>query len=137
MKIDTEAAIRGYVDRARKVGPGDDEFHGLIELGGAGVPLLIEEIRKSENTSIRAFLIHVLWQYRPREEATFELLAQMLFDSEADVWKEALDGFVAIGGPRAVDWLKLSRTRMAHDDYDRWQDRLEWIDEALERLSTQ
>ena len=48
-------------------------------------------------------------------------------DAEARVWKEALDGLVAIGGSDALDAIRQARDRAKGK-------KAEWLDEAIGQI---
>ena len=63
------------------------------------------------------------------------LLGSALADSADSVWKEALDGLVAIGGPEALQALRQARARLTTDARD--SNKREWIDEAVDQINEQ
>jgi len=116
---------------ALKAEGGDDAFFGLLHLGTAAIPLLIDEAEMPENRPILPSLVEVIWQTRSSQAIPF--LSKALRDPEPEVWKSALDGLVTIGGPDAVRAL-----RIAIDDIEREPSRnevsKEWLCEALEQI---
>lgn len=123
-------ALAEYLERMRAE-DSDDAFHGLLELGSEAVPLLIAEAAKPEAKSIRARLVEVIWQYRDRRSIDF--LGQALSDPKPEVWKQALDGLVAIGGREAAAWVKKTQERLARAEVRNGLS-AEWLSEALEQI---
>jgi HEAT repeat protein len=114
-----------YIGRLR--GPdGEDAYHSLIEADDAVVPLLIEAFGVQKDMNVRAELVEIVWQHRLPETVGF--LARALDDPAPEVWKSALDGLVALGGPSAVQALERARERAQPGD------KADWIEEALEQI---
>jgi len=109
-------------------------FFGLIEAGPDAVRLMIAAFDEPENCAVRADIVRCLWQCRRPEALGF--LTGALHDAEPAVWKEALDGIVALGGGEAIRILEAAHARLPAD---RPQSGItaEWIDEALEQLREQ
>jgi HEAT repeat protein len=131
MPVNTDALI-GYLELMRGNDP-EHAFFGLLHLGSEAVPLLIAEAARPENESIRPQLVEVIWQYR--DPRAIEFLGQALSDPEPEVWKEALDGLVAIGGQESAAWLKQTQDRLARGEVDNGLT-ADWISEALEQIET-
>jgi hypothetical protein len=51
-----------------------------------------------------------------------------LDDSDPGVWKEALDGLIALGAPAALNVVRQSRVSAKVE-------KAEWLDEAIEQIS--
>lgn len=81
---DQASLIAFYLEQFRQ-GHGDDAFHGLLELDHAALRDLAQTFQTSTDTSMRAFLLNVIWQHRQPSE--IPLLAESLFDSEPKVWQ--------------------------------------------------
>src|SRR5262245_40284300 len=101
-----EETVAYYLERLRQ---GDDEeaFFGLIESHSRVVPVLIEAFATEKDRVVRAQIIQYIWQHRRPDTVPF--LAHVLHDPEPAVWKEALDGLVAIGGDGALQALQAAR----------------------------
>src|SRR5690349_21810228 len=97
MPVNSEA-LSHYLELLR-AGDSENAFFGLLELGEEAVPLLIAEAVKPANHAIRAKLVEVIWQSRSPNAIHF--LGESLGDPDPAVWKQALDGLVAIRGPEA------------------------------------
>ncbi len=113
-------------------GQDEDAFFGLIEADPAVLPVLIEAFAKDENRTIRAQIVQCIWQHRRRD--TIGFLAEVLNEPEPGVWKEALDGLVAIESTEAIQALQAARTRAISEPAQRGGITVEWIDEALEQV---
>ena len=74
-------------------------------------------------------LIHCLWQYRDRAAAP--TLGSALWDADDQVWKEALDGLVTLGGVEAERVLLDTRDARVGDET---RVKGEWLEEAIEQL---
>jgi HEAT repeat protein len=129
MSANTDA-LSEYLELMR-TGDWEQAFFGLLDLGNEVVPLLIAEAARAENKPIRAGLVEVIWQHR--DARSIEFLGQALSDPEPEVWKQALDGLVAIGGEQATVWLKTAQERLARGEIRNGLS-AEWISEALEQL---
>lgn len=119
-------AIRDYVRQALRDGFTDREFFGLRELGEAAIPELIEQFRISEEQRIRVNLVQVLWQ--TRSKSTLPFLLSLLNEPDDEIWNEALDGIVAIGGPEAKSQLAYQLSLSSGE-------RRERIEEAFTQMS--
>jgi hypothetical protein len=125
-------AVCYYLERMR-TGDTEDPFFGLLDLGPRALPLLIAEANKIENRPIRAMLVEVIWQYRSPEAIDF--LGEALSDPDPRVWKQALDGMVAIGGPAAIRWIRTTAERVASGAIRNGLS-ADWLSEALEQVGT-
>jgi len=68
-------------------------------------------------------LLEVIWQHR--QQWVIPLLGEALLDAHPRVWRQALDGLVALGSPAAVAALR--RARVHRDDVEFRR----WVDEAI------
>jgi hypothetical protein len=124
---DEASAIACYLERFRQ-GHGHDAFHGLLELEHAALPDLAQAFQASADTSMRAFLLNVIWQHRQSSE--IPLLAEALFDREPEIWREAMDGLVTFACPESVQALHRAKTR--HFTNDRGEQLfIEWLEETI------
>lgn len=128
--VDAREYVADYIERLRQ---GDeDAFHALIEADASVLPLLIEQFHKEGNRMTRARIVECIWQHR--NPAMVDFLASALLDPVPEVWKQALDGLVAIGGARSIHALqqaKLAPSSLASTPHGITA---EWIDEALDQL---
>jgi HEAT repeat protein len=105
----------------------ESAYHALIEADDMIVPYLIERYHTEQNEETRAALVEIIWQHRLPE--TIGFLVTVLDDKNPAMWKNALDGLVAIGGQPAIDAILLAQQRLQSD-----RQRLEWLNEALEQI---
>ncbi|MBI5359450.1 MAG: HEAT repeat domain-containing protein [Planctomycetes bacterium] len=106
--MDNSTAIRNYIDQFRE-GNRNEAFHGLLELSHDVLPELIAIFRNEQDVQFRAFLAEVTWQHR--EPSVIPFLGEILNDPEPLIWKEALDGLVALASVPALDALRAARSR--------------------------
>jgi HEAT repeat protein len=104
-----------------------DAFHALIEAPKQIVPLLVEAYHKRTRSSMRAAIVEVVWQFRDPGAVPF--LAAALRDDSEEIWRQALDGLVAIGGGGALDALRGHRGGLPARG-----EKAEWIDEAIGQI---
>lgn len=110
-------------------GNSDNAFHCLIETDGWVIPKAIATFHAEADPEIRSELVRIICEYR--RPGTIDFLAQALSDSSESVWKESLDGFVAIGTEESMASLRSCRDRFLDDPV-----RLRWIDEAIDQIET-
>jgi hypothetical protein len=87
----TKEAVEYYLEQLRA---GRAPFFDLLELGAIAIPELVDAYRAEADGGYREFLVEVIWQYRDPSAIPFP--AEALRDDAADVWKEAIDGLVAM-----------------------------------------
>jgi HEAT repeat protein len=121
--------IAYYLERYRE-SDADSAFHGLLELDHVALPELAAEFRAATDTRLRVFLLGVIWQHR--QQSVIPLLAEALLDSEPRVWREALDGLVALASPASLAALRAARTRHFTKQHDAEEFR-RWLEEAIEQ----
>ena len=107
----------------------DDAFHTLIEADSAILPMLIQQFRARTYGADRTRIIEVIWQHR--DKATIPFLASALNDPHSDVWKQALDGLVTIGGIESHNALVSFCSDIAVDN-----ERRLWAEEAIGQIQT-
>lgn len=121
------SAIAFYIEQYRE-GQSDDAFHGLLELDNGVLHELTQAFHESTDTSMRAFLLNVIWQHR--QASVIPLLAEALFDRDSDVWKEAIDGLVTLNSPESLQALRRARMRQFTNDREGQRYR-EWLEEGI------
>lgn len=124
---DFAAQVADYLHLYRQ-GDRDAAFFGLLEADHEVLPELIAAFRAEPDSRVRAFLVEVIWQYR--EPSVVPFLGEALRDSEAVVWRQALDGLVTFASPAALEVLR-SASRSATDEFSGW------LDEAIEQVEQQ
>jgi hypothetical protein len=130
---DNAAIVAYYLMRFRE-GDVDAAFHGLLDQEHAILPDLAEAFRVSTDASLRVFLLNVIWQHR--QQSAVPVLAEALFDSQPEIWKEAMDGLVALASLQSLEALCQARSRTFEVDRDRLQF-CEWLEEAIEQTQAQ
>lgn len=124
---DLREYVRYYV--ARLAGSdAEDAWHALVEAGPDAVPFVEDAFATVESPDVKVALLQVVSQWRSADATRF--LSHQLGDPAADIWKAALDGLVATGGPTVLDLLRSTRARTASE-------RAEWIDEAIRQITDQ
>lgn len=122
-----------YLEMFRR-GDVEDAFHGLLEIDREILPELIDVFRVSKDVSVREFLVEVIWEYR--EKSVIPFLGEALRDSEPRVWRQALNGLVALASSAALDVLQAARIqefpkRRDNENFHRW------LEEAIEQAETE
>jgi HEAT repeat protein len=105
-------------------------YHSLIELGPAVLPELASRFAEARDIGFRAALVELA--RRVRSPDALPLFASALQDDSPEVWKEALDGLVALASPAAIVLLEeaMDRTPPGRTEVSEWQS---WIQEALQQ----
>jgi HEAT repeat protein len=107
----------------------DDEPN--YDFGEKALPYFIAAFMAENCPERRELLIRVIWQFRT--PAVLPALAIALNDPSVEVWKNALDGLVAIGGDQARRILIDAGAKAAAIQAE--AEKLEWINEALTQLT--
>jgi hypothetical protein len=112
-------------------GPGVEyALCGLTSLPPEAIPLVAEAYHRETKPRRRRWLIHALWQFR--DSAALSTLAVALGDGDDQVWKEALDGVVTLGGADALRVLEEARDGLPSEGDS--SVRRAWIDEAIQQV---
>jgi HEAT repeat protein len=128
-----EARIAWYLDRLRN-GERSDVFFDLIGLGPTALPILIDAFHKETERSVKAYILNAIWEYR--SPVSIPVLAEALNDPEPEVWKQALDGLVAMKSREALNVLNAAKLRRLERDTEAVEFR-SWLDEAIDQLAEQ
>lgn len=108
-------------------------FFYLLDLPRAALPLLFRELDLPANRRIAPEILRGLWE--SRDPRVVDRLGQALHDSDPRLWKEALNGLVAIAGPASLSCLRETRDLIAtRGTLPNGLD-LAWVDEAIEQAS--
>lgn len=107
----------------------ENAFHTLLEADKSILPVLIRQFTDHANGADRSRIIEVIWQHR--DKATIPFLASALNDPHSDVWKQALDGLVTIGGIESHNALVSFCSDIAVDN-----ERRMWAEEAIGQIQT-
>jgi hypothetical protein len=120
---------RRYLDRMDD--PTWDAEDPRMDFGVGALPYFVAAFGKENVPERRARLVRVIWQFRDR--VALPTLAIAVNDPSSDVWKEALDGIVTLGGPQAVTILEEARAAIvAAPEKD---ERISWLDEAIRQVT--
>jgi hypothetical protein len=129
-----------YIKRLR--GPeSESAYHSLIEADDVIIPTLIDAFRTEKDTAIRSELVEIIWQHRSFD--TIGFLSEAIKDPSPDVWKNAMDGLVALACPKSLDVLRSVRTRAfpkerQTEEFQRWlKEAIEQADERMKSDKTQ
>lgn len=125
--LNPSPVVAFYLERFHQ-GDWDNAFHSLREQDHAILPELSELFRESTDTSLRLFLLHVIWQHR--QPSVIPLLAEALHEPVAEIWKEAMDGLVALATAESLSALRQARARSFGANHER-QRFNEWLEEAI------
>ncbi len=123
--------IAYYLERYRQDDT-ENAFCGLTEMNHEALPELIAEFRAATDADLRAFLINVIWQHR--QLSVIPLLGEAQREGEKAVWRQAMDGLVALAYPKAIEELGSAKTR----EFPRPRDTEEfrsWPKEAIEQAT--
>lgn len=118
-----------FLEEFRK-GDRDAAFFGLLELDQPLLPELMSHFRSENEPQVRAFLVEILWQHR--QASIIPFLGDALQDSAPEVWKEALNGLVALASPAALGVLREARSRRSDSNEFR-----RWVDEAIDQVESE
>ena len=108
----------------------EDAFFALIHLDESQVPNLINAYRDETNADIQALLVEIISHYK--QPTSLGLLTNALQSPNPQVWKNALDGIVSIGGQASIQVLEEEKQRLLVEKH--FSERLEWIEEALQQI---
>ena len=120
--------ITSYLDWARTGNP-EAALQGLIDLGEAAIPHLVEAYRAEADPTVRALIVEAVWQIR--SHASIDFLGEALQDPSGEVWRQALDGLVTLATPESLRILEgaLETTKAGDEDFQTW------IEGAIEDVS--
>ena len=107
-------------------------YFALIDRSDAA-PLLVEAHRREPSMRRRVQILELVGYFGLPEQVGF--LTEALRDAAPPIWKEALNGLVRLNGALAEDALHAVRAEVAAAPaLDKNNDKLEWIDEAIEQV---
>ncbi len=109
-----------------RLGDADEAFHTLRELGAEHLLAMQAACRDELDPDTRALIVDALWERR--DPSVIGFLSEMLRDKSPAVWKEALDGLVAMSSD---DTLRVLQAALGEAD----PIRRSWIEEALEQVT--
>jgi len=108
-----------------------DDEDPRLDFGPSALPYFVAAFKLESSPERRARLIRAIWQFR--DLAALPTLAIALRDPFSNVWKDALDGIVTLGGKQALAILEETRSAMTAIPPE--IEKLEWIDEATAQLT--
>jgi hypothetical protein len=82
------------------------------DFGISALPLFIAACQRETDPTRKSRLVRVVWPFR--DSTALPALAEALRDAHEEVWKDALDGVVALGGEQALRILGDARATVAH-----------------------
>lgn len=100
----------------------DNAWHSLVEEGPSAFPLIVRAFESTGDTLTKISLVQIICQYRTEDAIPF--LAEQIHNSVPEIWKTALDGLVALGGPKVFEVLGTAREATTAE-------KREWFDEAI------
>jgi hypothetical protein len=105
-------------------------YHSLVELGPQILPELASRLDESGDAAFRAALVDLARQLHSAD--ALPIFETAIRDAAPEVWKEALDGLVALASPASIVVLE---DAARHDppgrtDAPEWE---AWVREALEQ----
>lgn len=126
MNIPSIPAHETVVELLERLLSGDeDAFFSLLELKADIQPSLTQAFNSARSATEKARIVEVAWQRR--ENTCLPLVKTALGDPDKTVWKEALNGLVAISSQDALQTLLAARASAPAELQ-------EWIDEAADQI---
>lgn len=119
-------AVDYYVEKAR-AGSLEEAFHGLRELSPDAIPAMQSVYVDEDDPIVRSLLLKAIWQHR--QHSAIDFLADALRDPAPVVWRQALDGLVALASPASIQSLRSAGGREADAE------RRAWIEEAVDQAA--
>ncbi|MEO8275132.1 MAG: hypothetical protein ABI639_02875 [Thermoanaerobaculia bacterium] len=127
---DLQAAVDFYLAEMR-AGDFDSAAHGLLCFDPGVVPLLCAVFDQQTSEDSRCTLMRIAREYRL--DTALPMLEAGLRDRRPDVWKAALDGFVTVASPTALDSLQSFAAEAAFSG-SRDADFIDWVREAIQQI---
>ena len=105
-------------------------YHSLVELGPQVLPEIEARFLASRDGAFRAALVELARQMHSGD--ALSLFGAALRDASPEVWKNALDGLVALASPDSIAVLEKAARRSppGRTSPQEWD---EWVREALEQ----
>lgn len=125
----SEEIRRRYLDRLED--PSWDDEDPRLDFASSAMPYFIAALQQGNTPPRRPRLVRVISQFR--DSAALPTLAIALRDPFEHVWKNALDGMVALGGNQALAVLNeaLAMTSATPAETEKF----EWIHEAVTQVA--
>ena len=131
MEDDLKKQVRQRFLERIDAGNWDDE-DPRTDLGTAALPHFIDAIKGEGDPKRRSRLIRVVWQFRDR--SALPILAEALRDPHDQVWKDALDGIVTLGGDQALQLLHDAQCATLGVGESSALTKQSWIEEAIKQV---
>lgn len=130
-----EANQAMFDDALQQLRDGNDDggLQLLMDLGPPLIPLAEPAFDQELDPQVRTSLVHAVWQQQIPQ--ALPLLERALYDEDPHVWKEAIDGLVALRTPEVRQLLLCAKAKRG-DDRPRGE-RLsfgQWIEDGLAAL---
>ena len=106
-----------YAEYLERLDEDEQAFFALKEASEEVVPFLERSLRDEDNPRKRAAIVEVLWQRR--QSCVIPILGRALLDPSPEVWKQALDGLVALGHPECRAAIGHARSRKFDSESER------------------
>jgi HEAT repeats len=129
--MDAAVYVSEHLDRFRHADR-DGAFFGLIHRELNLVPHLVAAYSSERDPAVKAFIVEVLWQQR--DGAVIPTLGQALLESDNRVWREALNGLVALASAESLGALRAARSR--RNSHAAGVEFSRWLEEAIEQAET-
>jgi HEAT repeat protein len=128
--MDVRAVVAEVLAQFR-TGQEGPAFFALVHPRPGLLSALAEAFPLEKDAHVRAFLVKVLWERR--DPTVLSLLATALGDRNAEVWKEALNGLVALASPQSLDILgrALEEPVSGRSEPDKFGS---WVSEAIDQV---
>ncbi len=95
--------------------------------GDDAIPAMRMAYSRENDIVVRAMIVEAIWQHR--QQSVISFLADALRDPAPMVWKQALDGLVALASPEVMTVLRSAANREIEAE------RRAWIEEAIEQTT--
>jgi hypothetical protein len=105
----------------------ENSYHTLIELPNDNLPILYDEYRSESDIDMREIIVEVIWKHK--DAASLNFLLGIIKVDNSIVWKQALDGIVAIAGNKIISTLENIRDNLKEKDA-----KFDWINEAIDQI---
>jgi hypothetical protein len=116
--------VEHYINQLSS-GDVEDAWQSLVELGPSALPYVVPAFAGTHDEKVSILLIRVVNEYRVSEALPF--LSSLLKSNTPEIWKTALDGFVAMASADAIAALHESAKGLSADKQP-------WINEASDQI---
>lgn len=109
----------------------ESAWFSLVEAPAAIVPLLAAAFRREKDAWRRAQILSVIHQHRSPE--ILSILKEALNDEAPQVWKEAIDGLVCVGGEEGLFIVEHASLPPVDDEGTRAEYQA-YLEEAMDQI---